>query len=295
MSYIVPPGLYAVGQPTPDSPVIVTANYKMTYDLVRQALVRCDAWLLVLETYGINVWCAAVMGTFGTQEIVRQVVSSRLVELVNHRSLVLPILGAPGVAAHQVKSQCGFLIRYAANRAADLPEYLGNGMQTTPVMRALSFSLAERLVLIPVELVLELKAVTLIALAVLLGFSLAGSFADGLQAFSAYAGAFGCGIALTPVLLPWLSGRRFALKGALLGLLWTCCCYFLSGGGWPLLVTLAAVLVLPAVSAYHALNFTGCTPYTSRSGVRKELRNSLPVMAGAVGTGLLLLLISLFV
>lgn len=66
MRYLVPPGLYAIGEPDPQSPVLVTANYKMSYDLVRQALAGRNVWLLVLETYGINVWCAAGKGTFGT-------------------------------------------------------------------------------------------------------------------------------------------------------------------------------------------------------------------------------------
>jgi CO dehydrogenase/acetyl-CoA synthase gamma subunit (corrinoid Fe-S protein) len=67
MDYLVPPGLYAVGNPTPADPVLVTANYKMSYDIVRSVLEGRNVWLLVLETYGINVWCAAGKGTFGTE------------------------------------------------------------------------------------------------------------------------------------------------------------------------------------------------------------------------------------
>ena len=70
MNYMVPPGLYALGRPTPDAPVLVTANYKMSFDIVRKAMAGHSAWLLVLETFGINVWCAAGKGTFGTEELV---------------------------------------------------------------------------------------------------------------------------------------------------------------------------------------------------------------------------------
>ena len=80
MSYLVPPGLYAVGDPTPSDPVLVTANYKMSYDLVRRELAGRNAWLLVLETYGINVWCAAGKGTFGTEELVARIAATRLAE-----------------------------------------------------------------------------------------------------------------------------------------------------------------------------------------------------------------------
>ena len=61
-------------------------------------------------------------------------------------------LGAPGVAAHQVKKRSGFKVEYGPVRAADLPEYLKNH-QATPEMRRVAFTLRDRLVLIPVELV----------------------------------------------------------------------------------------------------------------------------------------------
>jgi hypothetical protein len=67
MRYRVDPGLYAVGQPTPDSPVLVFANYKMSFDGLRSQLAGVDAWVLVLDTQGVNVWCAAGKGTFGTK------------------------------------------------------------------------------------------------------------------------------------------------------------------------------------------------------------------------------------
>ncbi|MRR35042.1 acetyl-CoA synthase subunit gamma, partial [bacterium] len=147
MSYLVPPGLYAVGSPGPQDPVVVTANYKMSYDLVRRELTGRNIWLLVLETFGINVWCAAGKGTFGTDELVRRLKKTELAAVVEHRILILPILGAPGVAAHQVARRTGFRVRYATIRAADLPEFLDNGMVTTPVMRQLTFTTYERLVL----------------------------------------------------------------------------------------------------------------------------------------------------
>jgi len=70
MAYSVAPGLYAVGEPGPDAPVLVTANYKLTFDIVRRAVSGMHAWLLVLDTKSINVWCAAGKGTFGTDELV---------------------------------------------------------------------------------------------------------------------------------------------------------------------------------------------------------------------------------
>jgi acetyl-CoA decarbonylase/synthase complex subunit gamma len=295
MDYIVPPGLYALGTPTPDSAVLVTANYKMSYDIVRRELAGRDVWLLVLETYGINVWCAAGKGTFGTGELVRRVTTAGLDRVVSHRRLVLPILGAPGISAHQVAQRCGFSVSYAAIRAADLPEYLDNGMLTTPAMRQLTFTLYERLVLIPVELVLTLKTAAIIGAVLLLPAFALGSPAVGITTFCAYLGALLSGIVLGPLLLPWLPGRSFAVKGAATGLLWGVLFYLLAGGaGWSGAVTTALFLAVPAVSAFYTLNFTGCSTYTSRSGVKKEMRIALPAMGGAVAASLLLLLAARF-
>ena len=108
----VDPGLYAVGHPTPESPVLVSANYKMSFDRLRSQLTGLTHGCLVLDTRGVNVWCSAGKGTFGTDEIVGRVRANRLGEIVSHRTLVVPQLGAPGVAAHQVKNRCGFRVVY---------------------------------------------------------------------------------------------------------------------------------------------------------------------------------------
>ena len=58
MNYSVPPGLRD-REPTGDSDVFVTANYKLTFDILRRELKGLHAWVLVLDTKSINVWCAA--------------------------------------------------------------------------------------------------------------------------------------------------------------------------------------------------------------------------------------------
>ncbi len=283
MNYMVPPGLYAIGSPTPDDPIVVTANYKMSYDIVRSQLAGRNVWLLVLETYGINVWCAAGKGTFGTEELVRRIGLAGLAKAVTHRRLVLPILGAPGVAAHEVTKQTGFNIRYAAIRAGDIPAYLDNGMVTTPAMRELTFSLRERLALIPVELVQAMKPTAIAAAVLFIMVAAQRNPAHGLTVVYAYLGAVVAGAAITPLLLPWLPGRSFAVKGAVMGLAWmTAFSLFAGGQEWSVPLITAAFLALPAVSAFYALNFTGCTNYTSRSGVKKEMRIALPAMGCVV-------------
>ncbi len=288
MRYRIAPGLYAAGSPGPEAPVLVTANYKMSFDALRRELGGLDCWILVLETRGINVWCAAGKGTFGTDELISRVRSSGLEEVVSHRRLIVPQLGAVGVAAHEVRKGCGFQVLYGPVRASDLPAYLAAGNQATPAMRRVQFSAVERLVLTPVELTGMLKT-TLWAIPVLflLGgigpeiFSFSAAITRGGAACLVYFMGLLCGAVLTPVALPWIPGRAFALKGAIAGVL--------AGIAGLLLLPAMSVshgaaffLLLLAVSSYCAMNFTGSTTYTSPSGVGKEMRRALPLQALAL-------------
>ena len=291
--YSVHPGLYGVGSPGEQSPVLVTANYKMTLDSLRRELTGLDAWILVLDTHGINVWCAAGKGTFGTKELVRRIRAVELGRRVSHRSLILPQLGAVGVQAHEVKKETGFKVTYGPVRAADLPAFLAAGQVATPAMRKVRFNTLDRLALAPAELVFTFKPIA-IALGVLFLLNVLGIGSYGATDLYALAGAVLVGCVLTPVLLPMIPGRAFSLKGAELGLLWAVAVCVLNGWPsapafeWP--KALAYLLILPSVSAYLAMNFTGSTTYTSPSGVNREMRAAIPAMLIATALGLLLLL-----
>lgn len=287
----VAPGLYRLGSPGPASPIFVTANYALSFDALRSSLPGLDGFILVLDTQGINVWCAAGKGTFGTDELVRRVQATGLKEAVTHRRLILPQLAAPGVAAHEVVRRAGFRVEYGPVRAADLPEYLRNG-KATAEMRIVRFDLVDRLVLIPVEGVHLL-------LPTLVGAALA-YLAGGAAATLAVVVAVMAGIMLFPILLPWIPTDDFSTKGFLLGFLLMlpfAALALLAGPvpvGWRQVVgALVYLLALPPVTAYLALNFTGSTTLTSRSGVKAEIFAYIPWMAGLLGAGLVLLVVLL--
>jgi len=150
--YKIAPGLYCVGNPGQDSPVLVTANYKLSFDTLRRELTSLDAWVLVLDTRGINVWCAAGKSLFGTREVVRCVNHSMLKKVVRHNQLILPQLAATGVSAHQVKKESGFTVLWGPVRARDIQRFLAKGGNVDKSMRRVTFPMGERIVLIPVEL-----------------------------------------------------------------------------------------------------------------------------------------------
>lgn len=306
MNYTVDPGLYAFGEPNEQSPVLVTANYKMSFDRLREALSNRHAWILVLDTNGINVWCAAGKGTFGTDELVRRIEFSQLNRVVSHTELILPQLAGPGVAAHKVKKRTGFNVLYGPIQAIDLPAFLDAGMKATPNMRRKTFTMYERVVLIPVELVSALKWTLLILPAFFLlggmgapsGFW-QGALNDGFFAVLNLLGALLAGAVLTPILLPWLPGRAFSQKGLIMGLITTL--FIALFGAYYLNIRqdymnlLAWFFLAPALSAYLAMNFTGASTYTSLSGVRKEMRWAVPLEIVGGLTGLILWVGSRFI
>ncbi|HWJ02630.1 MAG TPA: mercury methylation corrinoid protein HgcA, partial [Verrucomicrobiae bacterium] len=162
MNYFVPPGLYCVGNPDSNSPVVASANYKMSFDSLRKELTGLSAWILVLDTKGINVWCAAGKGTFGTKEIINRINKVKLSTVVSHRIVILPQLGAPGIAAHEVVKHSGFKVVFGPVRARDLQAFIANGMKADREMRTVNFPFIDRLVLTPIELVSALKPTLMI-------------------------------------------------------------------------------------------------------------------------------------
>ena len=298
MNYRVDAGLYAIGEPTAESPVFVTANYKLTFDLVRRAVASINGWILVLDTLGINVWCAAGKGTFGTDELVDRIEASRLGDVVSHRKLILPQLAAPGVAGHEVKKRSGFQVVYGPVRAEDIPEFLKQGLKAEERMRIKDFGFMERLALVPMEVVPAVKSGLFAAAGLfVLCFLLAGlSMAKALGSFLIPAAAIGAsilaGAVLAPLLLPWLPGRAFSVKGFVMGILSALLIVFLIHGS-SVLGTIALLVSVPAMAAYLAMNFTGSSTFTSLSGVKKEMRFALPLEIGGMGAGLLLWIMSL--
>jgi hypothetical protein len=285
-TYTVDPGLYAVGAPTDLSPVLVTANYKLTFDALRRTLTGRDAWILVLDTRGINVWCAAGKGTFGTAELTSRVNSTGLALLVSHGVLVLPQLGATGVAAHLVRRATGFRCVWGPVRATDLPAFLDARMRATRDMRTVTFPLRDRLVLMPVEAVNVLG----LTLAVAAGAAVVGGIGPGFYSISralerspiAAAAAFAAivsGTVVTPVLLPWLPSRMFAEKGAAVGI---AAALLIDAAFWsahaPLSLA-AAGLVAVVGSSFAGMNYTGTSTFTSLHGVEKEMRLVMPWQA----------------
>jgi hypothetical protein len=289
-NYQVNPGIYALGTPSEESPVLVTANYKLSFDILRKSLKGYPVWILVLDTKGINVWCAAGKGTFGTEELIHQIESADLKNIVVHSKVILPQLGAVGIAAHEVKKITGFQVIYGPVKADDIPEFFENNFKATKEMREVQFTLWDRLVLTPIELVHSVIPVLILALI----FSAIYGFSNFVTVLCYFSIAVFAGAVITPALLPFIPGRSFSLKGAIVGVILTLVSFMLVTPSTVMLF-ISWLIIMTVISSFLAMNFTGSSTYTSWSGVKKEMSRAVPMQFWVLLIGVILFIINRFI
>ncbi len=289
-NYRIEPGIYGIGSPDALSPVYVSANYKLSFDILRRSLKGLNGWILVLDTKGINVWCAAGKGTFGTGELVKRIQVTGLSKVVFRKKLILPQLGAVGVNAFEVKKKTGFDVLYGPVLAENIKNYIENGFQASESMRTMPFAFKDRLVLTPIQLVNNAKFFILFLLVIFLAGFLPGlkNMPEGrnqsLRAIIILITFYMSGNFLFPLLLPFLPFRSFALKGVLIGIILSIFISLLLP--FSLLTGIAMICFSLSIIPFYALLFTGCTTFTSLSGVKKEMRLAMPVLITLFAAGL---------
>lgn len=295
--YTVKPGLYKVGHPDDQSDVLVSANYKLSFDVLRKNLASLNVWILVIDTKGVNVWCAAGKGNFGTNNVVKSIQGISLEHIVKHRKLLFPQLSASGVAAHEVKERTGFRVIFGPVRAQDIKDFIEAGYKATPPMRKVTFPMKERAKLIPVDFLYSKYKILLIMCALFFfsgldrtGFLFAKMLDTGLVPVVNVFGAYIAGIVLATLFLSWIPFRAFALKGAFWGLVISVVFYLLFKVS--ALESVSLGLINTSIASFMTMNFTGSSTYTSLSGVQKEMKWAIPFQIGFVIVGFILFLIS---
>lgn len=137
-------GLRRIGNPGPDSPVLVTCNFHLTVKRLKHLLRGLDLWLLVAESKGVNVWCAAGAEEFNTHSVVSVVKTSGIEDRVNHHTLILPPLSAPGIKAAEVMAQTGWKVKWGPVYAEDIPRYLAGNFKRDENMKRAKYDLRKR-------------------------------------------------------------------------------------------------------------------------------------------------------
>jgi len=138
-------GVVKIGNPDKNALVFLTCNYHLTVERVKRALKGVDAYLLVANSRGINVWCAATGGLFTNHDIISILKTSGIEELVDHRNLILPQLAATGIEATVIRKKTGWKVIWGSVYAKDIPFFIENGLRKTLEMRKAEFPWAQRL------------------------------------------------------------------------------------------------------------------------------------------------------
>ena len=286
----VEPGLYCIGRPGPDSPALVTANYTLSFDILRRDLGGRDCWILVLETDGMNVACGARTGSFGTDELIVRVQKTRLQQVLRHRALILPRLGAQAVNRQEVRSHTGFDILSGPVRSEDVSSYIARGNIATPEMCTVRFSFRDRLSLSLAEIVRSLLLFPVFAFGALIaaglgpdGVSLGRAWLGVWPLFALGLGSICAGSLIVPAALPFIPFRAFWVKGWLTGAVVTAALLHGAGlaRGMDLLLIGACWLFFPAASAALGLRFSGAAPADFAADARREIRRAWPFFAAA--------------
>jgi len=123
-------GIYPIGNPTEDSPVLVTTNFSLTYFIVSGEIEssRVPSWLLVMDTEGLSVLTAWAAGKFVGDAIGAFIKKSGITEKVKHRKVVIP--GAVAAVSGDLEEELGsgWEVKIGPREAAHIPAYLKMGV-----------------------------------------------------------------------------------------------------------------------------------------------------------------------
>ena len=118
--------LYKVGEPGPQSPVLVTTNFALTYFTVEGEVEnsRVPAYITVVDTGGLGVLNAYADDKLTAEVIVKAVKSYGIMDQVVHKKLVIP--GLVAVLKGEIEDEGGWEVFVGPEEAAGLPAYLKN-------------------------------------------------------------------------------------------------------------------------------------------------------------------------
>jgi acetyl-CoA decarbonylase/synthase complex subunit gamma len=118
-------GIYEIGGPGEDSPVLVTSNFSLTYFIVMGEIEtsRVPAWLLVKDTEGLSVMTAWAAGKFVADAIAPLVKKSGIADKAKHKKLIIPGYAA-AISGELEEELPDWEIQIGPREAAHIPAFL---------------------------------------------------------------------------------------------------------------------------------------------------------------------------
>lgn len=264
--FSVRPGYYFTGQKDENSPLLVTCNNFLTVFLLARRIAGRSVRLLIINTNGINVWCAAGEGKFSAAEIIDKAMRVRLLKEGQKTDMILPKLCLSGVRLSDLR-KAGIRPIIGPMYAKDVPEYLDKGEFDDRINDRFQFRLQSR-------------SFTALPTAVQFFYYFLGVYVLTFWTLSSTVIWVATGLAfLYPVLFPFLPGKQFAVKGISLGLIASILpAVFFYTGSFNLEHFLFWILFIIATLIFIGLSYTGNSPISNHALVKKETVRFLPVV-----------------
>ncbi len=138
-------GYQRVGKPDKDSPVLLTCNFHLTILRLKEATRGLNYHLLIANSKGINVWCAATGDSLNNHSVISVIKTSGIENKVNHKKIILPQLAAPGVESKVIQKSVGWKILWGPVDAKDIPEFIESNYEKTDEMKQVEFRFVQRI------------------------------------------------------------------------------------------------------------------------------------------------------
>ena len=118
-------GIYEIGNPNENSPVLVTTNFALTYFIVSGEIEgsRVPAWLLIKDSEGLSVMTAWAAGKFSGDDVGIFVKKCGIMDKVKHKELIIPGYAA-AIAGDVEEELTGWTITVGPREAAHIPAFL---------------------------------------------------------------------------------------------------------------------------------------------------------------------------
>jgi acetyl-CoA decarbonylase/synthase, CODH/ACS complex subunit gamma len=118
-------GIFEIGNPDENSPVLVTTNFALTYFIVSGEIEasRVPAWLLIKDSEGLSVLTAWAAGKFGGDDVGMFVKKSGIMDKVKHTEIIIPGYAA-AIAGDVEEELSGWSVTVGPREAAHLAGFL---------------------------------------------------------------------------------------------------------------------------------------------------------------------------
>lgn len=118
-------GIFEIGNPDENSPVLVTTNFALTYFIVSGEIEasKVPAWLLIKDAEGLSVLTAWAAGKFGGDDVGMFIKKSGIMDKVKHTELIIPGYAA-AIAGDVEEEMSGWTITVGPREAAHIAGFL---------------------------------------------------------------------------------------------------------------------------------------------------------------------------